>query len=369
MRCALFWFLLLESSNAFLAPTSRVTISRKIGLNLSAQQDEVAALRAAAAKAREDAERLAKELGKDVETITATTPKVKKLPKEEIKSRLQGVAFSTNGLDAQSKELESLREEGSATLFKSANLRTYPVSLSMLESRTQISLESFGFGDASGEKVSLDDFKYSTLFVLGGSSLAGVLSLALLPQNIGSTLCYFFALIPILYLAIGSTAPAAIAQVIDAVKNRDEPDRADESDRVARHEAAHFCAGYMCGLPIVDYKLLENGTPCVEFSAGAGQRFSKEEVAGLSITAMSGLVAEAMEFGDVRGAENDLLELEQIFRKAEDFIGAQQQQDLTRWGALQAFLMLKENKGKLDEVVEAFKNRADVAECISILES
>ena len=262
-----------------------------------------------------------------------------------------------------------MREEGSVSLFKSANLRTYPVSLDMLESRTSLSLESFGFGNASGEMVTMDDFKYSTLAVLGGSSVLGVMSLAFLPENIGATLCYFFALIPILYLAIGSTAPAAIAQVIDGFKNKDNTDRATESDRVARHEAGHFMCGYMCGLPIVDYRLLDSGVPCVEFSAGAGQRYSNEQVAALSITAMSGLVAEGMEFGDVRGAENDLLELEQIFRKADDFIGAQQQQDLTRWGALTSYLMLKENKGKLDQIVEAFKQKKDVAECVAILES
>lgn len=239
----------------------------------------------------------------------------------------------------------------------------------MLESRTQLSLESFGFGSSSGEMVSMDDFKYSTLFVLGGSAVAGVLSLALLPPNIGATLCYLFALIPILYLAIGSTAPAAIAQVIDGFKNKDDNERINESDRVARHEAGHFMCGYICGLPIVNYSLLQGGVPCVEFSAGAQQRFSKEQVAALSITAMSGLVAESMEFGDVKGAQNDLLELEQIFRRAEDFIGAQQQQDLTRWGALQAFLILKENQGKLDQVVQAFKEQKDVAECIAILES
>ena len=85
----------------------------------------------------------------------ATEPKVKKLPMQELQSRLQGVKFDSSGLEGQSKELGTLRDEGSLTLFKSANLRTYPVSLDMLESRTQISLESFGFGNASGEKVTL----------------------------------------------------------------------------------------------------------------------------------------------------------------------------------------------------------------------
>lgn len=239
----------------------------------------------------------------------------------------------------------------------------------MLESRTQISLETFGFGQSSGERVSLDDFKYSTLFVLGGSAISGVLSLALLPPNIGATVCYALALVPILYLAIGSTAPAAIAQVIDSIKNKEDKDQITEKDRVARHEAAHFMCGYMCGLPIVNYNILSSGVPCVAFSAGAEQRFGKEAVAALSITAMSGLVSEAMTFGDVRGAENDLMELDNIFRRAEDFIGAQQQQDLTRWGALQAYLLLKENHEKLDQLVEAFKDQKNVAQCVAILES
>ena len=267
------------------------------------------------------------ELGKDpvataIKKKTAAPPKIVKLPKEELQARLQNVPFNANGMEAQNKELASLREEGAVSLFKSANLRTYPVSLDMLKQRTSLSLESFGFGNASGEKVSMDDFKNGTLIVVGASTVLGIMSLAFLPPNIGATLCYAFALIPILYLGVGSVAPAAIAQVIDGIKYRDSDsdDRTSEADRVARHEAAHFMCGYMCGLPIVDYNLLDGGIPCVEFSAGAGQRFSNEEVAALSITAMAGLVAEGMEFGNVKGAQQDLMELEQIFRKANDFI-------------------------------------------------
>ena len=175
------------------------------------------------------------------------------------------------------------------------------------------------------------------------------------------------------YLAIGSTVPAAIAGVIDGVKNRDNPDAVvTQTDRIARHEAAHFMCGYMCGLPIVNYQLLDDsgGVPCVEFSAGNSQRrFTKEEVAALSVTAMSGLVAEGMEFGNVRGAETDLAELNTVFTRAEDFIGAAQQQDLTRWGALQAFLLLTEHQGKLEKIVQAFKEQKDIASCVAILES
>ena len=59
MRFSFTLLFLLQSSNAFLAPSGHAS-TRTVGLKMSSQQDEVAALRAAAAKAREDAERLAK---------------------------------------------------------------------------------------------------------------------------------------------------------------------------------------------------------------------------------------------------------------------------------------------------------------------
>ena len=58
-RSLVLLLLVLDGSSAFLAP-ARSTASRRIRLNLSAQEDEIAALRAAAAKAREDAERMSR---------------------------------------------------------------------------------------------------------------------------------------------------------------------------------------------------------------------------------------------------------------------------------------------------------------------
>lgn len=60
MKFLLAFSLLLASSDAFLAPTNRATSGRQMGVKMAAENAEVAALRAAAAKAREDADRLAK---------------------------------------------------------------------------------------------------------------------------------------------------------------------------------------------------------------------------------------------------------------------------------------------------------------------
>jgi len=65
------------------------SIHKKTGLSMAGSvEDEVAALRAAAAKAREDAQRLAKEMGKEIDfstntsssTATKTPPKSKASP-------------------------------------------------------------------------------------------------------------------------------------------------------------------------------------------------------------------------------------------------------------------------------------------------
>jgi hypothetical protein len=84
---------------------------------------------------------------------------------------------------------------------------------------------------------------------------------------------------------------------------------------------------------------------------------------------MSGSVAEALALGEAKGGQNDLLELEGRLRRSEDFVGAQKQQDLTRWGALTSYNLLKANEDKYEALVCAFKEKKSVADCVAILES
>ena len=280
--------------------------------------------------------------------------------------------LSESNVATQVEQWNSLKASNSVTKWSQANLADFAVSLQMLEQRTSLTPESLGMDDS---KVDLDDFKYATLYVLGGSTLAGIASLAFLPQNIGSTLCYVFALIPILFLGVGSSAPVFIANAIATVKGVKDDVDASLKERICRHEAAHFCCGYWCGLPVVDYSI-EEGVARVEFGCDtSGNRrsnnFSKMQVNGLAVTALSGTVGEALKWGGAEpgSAKNDLLQLEQVFRQSEEFIGAAAQQDLTRWGALTAALLLKNNAQAYEKVVEAFARQAPIEECIAILES
>jgi hypothetical protein len=289
---------------------------------------------------------------------------------EELKGVLPSLV-SEEDLSKQASMWDELKGSGSVTEFGKANLRTYPVSLQMLEQRTSITAESI-FGNT---EVDLDDFKYATLYVAGFSTLAGIGSLAFLPPNIGATFCYVFALLPILFLGIGSTAPGVIAEAIASLRgigsnNNDGADgTVTKAERRCRHEAAHFCCGYWCGLPVQAYTVNTDGYSQVEFAVSA-KEYSNTEVAALAITALSGLVGEVMQFkSSGSSATEDLLVLDMVFRRSSNFVGAAAQQDLTRWGALSAATLLQQNKDKYEQVVTAFGRQAPLEECITILES
>ena len=220
----------------------------------------------------------------------------------------------------QVAQWQELKDSQSLTAFGSANLQTFPVTLSMLEQRTGLSADTLGLTET---EVSLDDFKYATLYVAGGSAVAAIASLAFLPPNIGATLCYFFALLPILFLGIGSTAPAVIANAIAGWRNSNSDAAAaavSAQERRCRHEAAHFCCGYWCGLPVADYQVGSDNVACVEFGVASNNNYSRTEVAALSVTALAGLVAEAKTYGQALGATQDLVALQAVFRHSSEFL-------------------------------------------------
>ena len=439
---AIFAATVSSSTDAF-SPVSRTSVSapasfvphRTAGdvysttsaLHMSAE-DEVAKLRAAAQKARDEAQDLAKvrnaqplncqsdtcpvwylydcinsteenahisnltfllklytyieiqAMGKDIETMDKPeAPPVKEISNDEVASISSSISSSFDAGDAvaQTMRLDELVKSGDFTLWKSAvtgpnALRTYPVSLDFLSSRTgdQINGDSLGI---SGEMdVSLDDFKDATIAVTLGSTVLAIGSLIVLPENVGATLCYLFALIPVAFIAVGSSAPGLIAAGISATQGTAD-DQAKREDRICRHEAGHFLCGYLCGLPIKNYEITDTGFPCVEFHPSSdgeamGRELSQEEIAALSVVAMSGSVAEALSLGEAKGGENDLLELDQLFRRSKEFIGAAKQQELTRWGALIAYQQITANKDKYEALVQAFKDKKSVAECVAAIE-
>lgn len=385
----------LVSTRVYYSPTDRSTcvMRRKLShLALSNKlNDEVEALKAKAAKLRQEADSATQALGKDIKTTPKTKPSSVSLPKSKVSSMsdvlqsLKPINFLDDSADKQCQTLDNLLQQGEVRLWKSAVvtedntvaplLRTYPVSLEFLSSRTggKLTGETLGVSGGTGE-VSLDDIKDATIAVTLGASALAVASLTLLPENIGATVCYFIALVPIGFVAIGSTAPGLITGLLSQMKGTADSVET-KARRICAHEAGHFLCGYLCGLPIKRYTVDEKtGYPCVEFHPssfqGSDQReFTKEEIAALAVVALSGSVAEVLTFGRATGGESDLMELDRLFRRSEEFIGTQKQQDLTRWGAYTAYNLIKANMGKYEKLVESFSMKKSISECIATIET
>mmetsp|Transcript_24473 Transcript_24473/g.41907 ORF Transcript_24473/g.41907 Transcript_24473/m.41907 type:complete len:407 (-) Transcript_24473:114-1334(-) len=389
---------LLSLGSAFHAPCNHHVVTPSLhhgnnnrisSLQLSmSTESEVEKLRAAAAKAREEYERLSKEMGKEVTaggtmTATADAPVVKNLSADEVKAISKTINFEAGDATSQIQALDGFVDSGDFSLWKSAvrrgptstsssmsKLVPFPVSLANLESRTDGKVTGPSLGIGGEGDVSFNDFKDLTVVVVLGSTALGILSLAVLPENIGATFTYLFALIPVGFIGIGSVAPGIIAGAITSARGEKEGDDV-QRERICRHEAGHFLCGYMCGLPVKNYEISsDTGVACVEFhtSGNAGQELSDDAIAALSVVAMSGSVAEIMNYGKATGGENDLLELQNCFRKSKEFIGAAKQQDLTRWGALMSYGLIKENMSKYESLVQAFKDNKSLTDCVAIIE-
>mmetsp|Transcript_6232 Transcript_6232/g.14106 ORF Transcript_6232/g.14106 Transcript_6232/m.14106 type:complete len:402 (-) Transcript_6232:62-1267(-) len=377
----------LPSNHHVLTPTCRNNNRIRSSQLSMSTQSEVEKLRAAAAKAREEYEKLSAEYGKDVtstKTKTVAAPVKKNLSFDEVQVIAKTVNFESGDASTQSQALDGLVDSGDFSLWKSAVRRgptsatssmsllvPFPVTLNSLELRTdgKVTGESLGVG-GEGD-VAFEDFQDLTVAVVLGSTLLGILSLAVLPDNIGATFTYLFALIPIGFIGIGSVSPGIIAAAIVAARGGGDKEEAeDQRERICRHEAGHFLCGYLCGLPVKNYAVGDTGVPCVEFHTNAADapQLSEDALAALSVVAMSGSVAEIMEYESAKGGENDLLELQNCFRKSKEFIGAAKQQDLTRWGALTSYSLIKANKSQYEGLVEAFKQNKSLSDCVSIIE-
>lgn len=171
------------STHAFIAPSSR-GFARKAVLKMqeSSADDKVAALRAAAAKAREDASRLEDELGRSTGTAAVSAKRgivaaKSSITAEQVRSLTSSITFAGDAV-SQATKLDDLVANGDFALWKSAtkdnNLRVFPVSLQFLESRTSGKVNGDALGISGEMEVGLDDFKYATLGITLGCSVLGV---------------------------------------------------------------------------------------------------------------------------------------------------------------------------------------------------
>ncbi|GMI41782.1 hypothetical protein TeGR_g6282 [Tetraparma gracilis] len=364
--------LCLPPCHTFAPSPPRALLARPATRLLMAE--DVEALLAAARKLREESSELETKMGKTPAAAEVVTASSKALSMPEALALLEGADTSSRAALA-ALPLTSFDNPPKSTM----GLKPFNVNLQGLESRTggKVTGDNLNI-DSSKDDVNLNDFKDATILVTLVSSVLAVGSSVALPNNTGATLTYLFAIVPVLWIAVGSSAPGILASIIAGAKATPESDE-EKLSRVAAHEAAHFLCGYVCGLPVKSIQM--SPAPQVEFFAtpeGDLMRaeYSSDQINRLAVTALSGSVGEVLALGAASGGSEDLLFLQNCMSRSEEFLGSARQQDLTRWGALMAWNILKERSGAWNKLKERLLEGAreggggvTVAECCAIVEA
>ncbi|CAI0428792.1 unnamed protein product [Linum tenue] len=226
-------------------------------------------------------------------------------------------------------------------------------------------------GIKNAENLAIPSVRNDAAFlitVVGTTSFLGVLA-GQLPGDWGFFVPYLIGSISLVVLGIGSTAPGLLQVAINGFSSFFP----DYQDRLTRHEAAHFLVAYLIGLPILGYSL-DIGKEHVnlideklEKLIYSGQLDSKQ-LDRLAVVAMAGLAAEGLQYDKVIGQSADLISLQRFLNRTKPNLSKDQQQNLTRWAALFAASLLKNNRSLHEALMKAMSNKASVLECITAIE-
>mmetsp|Transcript_5520 Transcript_5520/g.9815 ORF Transcript_5520/g.9815 Transcript_5520/m.9815 type:complete len:385 (-) Transcript_5520:61-1215(-) len=157
-------------------------------------------------------------------------------------------------------------------------------------------------------------------------------------------------------------------------------------DKVTRHEAGHFLASYLLGLPVRGIILdslsaLKTGIA----GASAGTVFSSEDLETsfakgqfrsdvldkYSIVLMAGIAAEAMYYGQAEGGKSDEAMLINLLMSLSPPWEEGKIRAYARFCALNALLLLKRNQKALDALFLVLKEKRgqSLGECIEAIET
>ncbi|WP_024545220.1 hypothetical protein [Picosynechococcus sp. NKBG15041c] len=154
---------------------------------------------------------------------------------------------------------------------------------------------------------------------------------------------------------------------------------AERRQRILRHEAGHFLAGHLLGIPITGYSL----TPWEALKQQPGQggvTFDLEAVEislknpqqlnllleRLSTTLMAGIAAENLAYGQALGGAADRAQLRQLLAKLGISPGTYPQRE--QWAILQAKNLLERHQETYETLVTAMGDRQPLEACYQLLQ-
>lgn len=154
------------------------------------------------------------------------------------------------------------------------------------------------------------------------------------------------------------------------------------AEKVLAHEAGHFLAAYLHGLPVQGYVLSASEALDAGIPGQAGTLFSDDELFAelrmgkltnraidrYSIVAMAGIAAEAINYGEAEGGESDVAALLRLLTTLQPPWTEGSVRSQARWAVLEAVLLLRRNEGAFIALRDAMRERKSLGECILSIE-
>ena len=173
--------------------------------------------------------------------------------------------------------------------------------------------------------------------------------------------------LPFILLLLSVIAPNFLLEMKKIIfESTTSDDSSLEQERIIYHEAGHFLVGYLCGVLIAAYDVSGENDAGTTIELPHGENISAKS-AHLMVTAIAGVVAETLRFGNAKGGVEDLPVIFEIMRI--DRIKVSDRQGILRWTAMKALNLLKMHRDELDEVAMLMKKQADVHELILSVET
>lgn len=262
--------------------------------------------------------------------------------------------------------LDSLKSQNKVKLWNSAQMFYQRYSLNEMMINTGLRgdiIDKLGLNSRRDiDRIAL---------ILGGLiigsfvSSTSVIQLLPGPEIVRFTLAWVLAFTPYYFLGLGIATPEFLQKSLVSVFRLNPKFK----ERLVRHEAGHFLAGYLCGMPIASYQT-DAVTNAVQFF-DSGRRFGRIPEADLlrmCIVSLGGVIAEIQYCGHSEGGAADLAQLNSLLQLSEGKLTSREKQDRVRYGAVMAHTYLNTNKEAFNRLAGALGRGASVGECLREIE-
>ena len=292
-----------------------------------------------------------------------------------IKSEISALTVDANSGGQWRRKLDDLKSNDCCSLWYSTNIEPYRVGKKDLLLITRSSFDTEDYLTdivRSVKKRSNSSLEMAFNLV---SFLSLIYSVFILPSTslplfIKNSIGVVSLLSPFIVISLSILFPGWGERVENTWQPRE---RIKNRDRIIYHEAGHFLAGYLCGVPVVSYDvtgendagiaiLTEESLPAR--SIGCDKR---SYLGSLLIVSMAGVVAETLYFGDSKGGVEDFISASEILRKhgiaKEDF------DPYLRWALMKALILLRLHRDSLEEVTTCMRENKSIVDCIYSIEA